>query len=64
MNRTLLACLTAGFLFGLVLSLLISRGSGIFILTTLGTALGALLGVLAQSPPSDSPATTPDVTFS
>lgn len=40
----------AGFLLSLVLGLLISRGSGVLVLLTLGTVLGALLGVLAENP--------------
>ena len=38
----------SGFLLSLILGLLISRGSGVLVLLTLGTALGALLGVLAK----------------
>jgi len=38
----------AGFILSLILGLLVSRGSGVLVLLTLGTALGGLLGALAE----------------
>jgi|GEM_PF-4943170 len=45
----------AGFLLSLSLGLLVSRGSGVLVLLTLGSALGALLGVLAEEPSPAEP---------
>ena len=50
MTKNFALCTAAGFLLSLILGLLISRGSGVLVLLTMGTALGALLGVLSEDP--------------